>query len=323
MKNIRAAMILEILLAIALMPTAALAQFSPAPEGGPPTKTTFVRLTNNANAIVVEPVTPNPEKSRIAVLVTHPEHVNNFNYFTGRELSKYGYRVMMLNYYGPEQTYYEFIAPIAAAIKALRANPGVEKVVLAGHSTGGPELTSYQDVAENGPKACQGPERIYKCTGKDLDNLPKADGVMLLDSNAGAPERTVALNPAVDWRHPRQRNVALDIYDPKNGFNPATKGANYSAEFLKKFFASQAARANQIIDEALVRLAKIEKGEGEFSDDEPLVVGGASLFMNGARSSTVDAVTQPGRARQVNGSLAWQSPMASSCSTPRSAPSIR
>ncbi len=184
-KNLFAGLILTM-----LAPMGAQAQFSTAPEGGAPTKTTFIRLTNNANAILVEPATPNPVKGRIAVLVSHPENINNFNYFIGRAMPGYGYRVMMLNYYGREQTYYEFIAPIAAAIKALRAMPGVEKVVLAGHSTGGPMLTSYQDVAENGAKTCQGAERIYKCDGKDLENLPKADGVMLIDSNAGAHHRT-------------------------------------------------------------------------------------------------------------------------------------
>src|SRR5690242_5163442 len=100
------------LLLAALAPLAAHAQFSAAPEGGVPTKTTFVRLSNNANAILVEPATPNAAKGRIAVLVTHPEHINNFNYFIGRALPQYGYRVMMLNYYGPEQTYYEFLGPI-------------------------------------------------------------------------------------------------------------------------------------------------------------------------------------------------------------------
>ena len=111
------------ILTIAFVPIGALAQFSPAPEGGPPTKTTFVRLANNANALLVEPVTPNPAKSRIAVLVTHPEHVNNFNYFTGRELPKYGYRVMMLNYYGPEQTYYEFLAAHRSGDQGAAGHP--------------------------------------------------------------------------------------------------------------------------------------------------------------------------------------------------------
>ena len=264
------------------------AQFSAAPAGGPPTRTTFVPLANNANAIIVEPVTPDPAKSHIAVLVTHPERINTFNYFIGRELPKHGYRTMMLNYYGEEQTHDEFIAPIAAAIRALRAIPGVQKVVLAGHSTGGPELTAYQDVAENGPKACQGPERIYKCRVKNLENLPKADGVMLIDSNAGAIERTISLNPAVDPHHPRKHDAALDMFDPRNGFNPATKSATYSPEFLKKFFAAQAARANQLIDEALARLTYIEKGEGEFRDDEPFLVAGTSLHVNGARPELAD-----------------------------------
>jgi pimeloyl-ACP methyl ester carboxylesterase len=275
-------------LALALLPAICVAQFSPTPQGGPPVKETFVRLANGANAVLDEPVTLN-EKSRIAILVTHPEHQNNFNYYTARALVKYGYRTMMVNYYGPETSYYEFIQPLASAIKALRAIPGVEKVVLAGHSTGGPELTSYQDVAENGAKACQESVRVYKCDGKGLDNLPKADGVMLIDSNAGAPERTVSINPAVDWRHPAKIvHPELDVFSAKNGFDPKTSGATYSPDFQKRFFAAQAARANELIDAALDRLARIEKGEGEFKDDEPFVVGGDSIFMNGARPELAD-----------------------------------
>ncbi len=75
---------------------------------GPPVKTTFVSLANNANAIIVEPVSPDPQRARVAILLTHPEHLNTFNYFIGRELSKRGYRVMMMNYYGPEQAAQEW-----------------------------------------------------------------------------------------------------------------------------------------------------------------------------------------------------------------------
>jgi pimeloyl-ACP methyl ester carboxylesterase len=270
-----------LLLPALLAPLVAWSQFSPAPEGGPPTRTTFVRLTNNANAVIVEPETLNPAKARIAVLVTHPENLNNFNYFIGRALPRYGYRVMMMNYYGPETTYYEYLAPLSAAVKVLRALPGVEKVVLAGHSTGGPALTTFQDVAENGAKACQEPVRIYKCDTKLTENLARADGLMLLDSNAGSPERSLGLNPAVDPYHPRKYNADLDLFSPKNGYDPATGTAKYSPEFLKKFFAAQAARANQMIDDAQARLVKIEKGEGEYKDDEPLVLGGSGLFSAG------------------------------------------
>lgn len=259
----------------------------PATTGGVPLKTTFVPLGGMANAILVEPVTPN-EKSRIAILITHPERANNFNYFIGWELPKYGYRTMMLNYYGREETYYEFLQPLAAAIKALHAIPGVEKVVLAGHSSGGAELSSYEDVAENGPSACQGADRVYKCQAKGLDNLPKADGIMLLDANTGAADKTIALNPAVDEFHPRQIDPSLDPYSPSNGYDSASHSATYSQEFLNRFFAAQGAKANRLIDEARDRLAKIEKGDGEYKDDEPFVVAGAGVNLSGSRLDMAD-----------------------------------
>lgn len=271
---------------------AAAAQAPPAVQGGGAAlRTTFVPLGQQANAVLVEPVTP-AAKSRIAVIVTHPEHANNFNYFVGHELPKYGYRALMLNYYGKEDTYYEFLQPIAAAINALRAMPGVEKVVLAGHSTGGAELSSYQDVAENGPAACQAAERIYKCPGTvsgiSLNDLPRADGIMLIDANTGAPEKTLALNPAVDEHRPRQVDPALDIYDARNGYDVVTRSATYGKEFLDRYFAAQGAKANRVIDAALERLGKIEKGEGEHLDDEPFVVAGAAINASGVRPELAD-----------------------------------
>jgi hypothetical protein len=254
---------------------------------GLPTKTTFIPFGGQANAVLVEPVTANA-KSRIAVLITHPERINNLSYFIGQELPKYGYRAMMLNYYGKETSYYEFLQPIATAIKALRAIPGVEKVVLVGHSSGGAEVSSYQDVAENGPAACQGAERIYKCDGKGLEGLPKADGIMMVEANTGSPEKTAALNPAVDEFHPRQVDPTLDLYDPRNGYNAASHSAMYSQEFLDRFFKAQGVKANRVIDEARDRFEKVEKGEGEYRDDEPFVVAGAGINISGARADFVD-----------------------------------
>ncbi len=269
--------------ATVLIPMMALAQFSATPEQGPPTKTTFIRLSNNANAILVEPLTPDPVKGRIAVVVTHPEHVNNFNYFIARALPRYGYRVMAINYYGPERSFYELYAPIGAAIKALKAIPGVEKVVLAGHSSGGAELASYQDVAENGAAACQRPERIFKCTAKEAEGLPKADAVMFLDPNSGAPERTFEYNPAVAAHDRAKYDASLDMFSPQNGYDPKTGAATYSPEFLKRFFAAQAKLVNGLIDEAQVRLDKIDKGQGTHPLDEPLWQSNRGVFVSQVR----------------------------------------
>jgi hypothetical protein len=255
----------------------------------PHLKRTLVRLTNSANAIIVEPITPDPKRARFAVLLTHPDHVNTFNYFIGEELAARGYRVMMMNYYGPEIVYEEFLAPLAAAVKHLRGIPGVQRVVMAGHSTGGAVLTFYQDVAENGPKACQGPERVYPCPGKNFENLPPADGVMILDSSAGALERLIALDPSMNGRHPRARDPALDMFEPRNGFDPQTKSGSYGADFVRLYLAGQSARQMNLIDEASRRLAKIDGGQGDFKDDEPFVVPGSSVHAyDGARLDLAD-----------------------------------
>jgi len=252
-------------------------------------KSTFVRLTNNANALIVEPQMADPKRARFAILLTHPDHVNTFNYFIGDELAKRGYRVMMMNYYGPENVYEEFLAPLSAAVKHLHGIPGVQKVVLAGHSTGGAVLTFYQDVAENGPKACQGAERVYPCRGKDLGNLPQADGVMILDSSAGAVERLIALDPSVDGRHPREHKPELDMFNPRNGFDPKTKSGTYNVDFVREYLAAQSARQMSLIAEASQRLAKIERGEGEYKDDEPFVIPGSSVHAyDGARLDLAD-----------------------------------
>ena len=245
----------------------------------PPTaglRATYVSLANNANALILEPSTPDPQRSRFAILISHPEHINNFKYFIAPELARRGYRVMMMNYYGPEKVYEEFLAPMAAAVNYLRGIPGVQKIVLAGHSSGGDELTFYQDVAENGPKACQGPERVYPCRGKNLDNLPPADGIMMLDARAGAIERLIALDPSVDSRHPRDHKAELDMFSARNGYDAQTKSGVYSAAFERNYLRAQSARQLHLIEEASQRLAKIEKGEGDYKDDEPFVIPGSS-----------------------------------------------
>ena len=180
-------------------------QQEPAAAQPPALKTTFVPLTNNANAVLLESPDPSP-KRRIVAINTHPDHNNNFNYFIGRELAARGYRAIGVNYYGAE----DHARGIPAADRGggevhAQSLPGVEKVVFATHSGGGPVLTFYQEVAEKGPAACQEPSRLYPCRGEGLTGLPKVDGLLLLDINIGAPHRMLSLDPAVETAHPRKR----------------------------------------------------------------------------------------------------------------------
>ncbi len=249
--------------------------------------TTFVALANGANAVLLESAEPSP-KRRILAINTHPDHNNNFNYFIGRELAERGYRVLLLNYYGPEDTMEEFLPPIAAAVRYARALAGVEKVVFATHSGGGPELTYYQEIAEKGPAACQEPSRLYPCPSAGLTGLPKVDGVLLLDINIGAPHRMQSLDPAVDTAAPRQRTAALDLYAPANGFDPATNTARYTPDFVQRFFAGFTARGQTLIAEAQAKLRAITAGTGPYKDDEPLVIAGMAGNAVGARLNLAD-----------------------------------
>jgi pimeloyl-ACP methyl ester carboxylesterase len=272
-------------LAAALL--ACLATASHGQPAEPAVKATYVRLTNNSNALLKEPAQAS-RNERIVLINTHPDHLNTFEYFAGRQMVARGYRVIEINYYGPERTFEEFLTPIAAAVRYARTIPGVEKVVLMGHSGGGPELSYYQEIAENGPSACQEPNRLYPCDPKGLTGLPKADAVMLLEANIGAPHRMYSLDPAVDSSKPAARDPALDMYAPQNGFDPETDTAKYSDAFVKRFNAAQHVRSEKLIADAKAKLAAIGNHTGPFKDDEPMVIPGMAENSLGARLNLPD-----------------------------------
>ncbi len=267
--------------------TAVRAQEAPPPQSQMQLKSTYVRLSNNANAVLWENPTPNA-KGRIVAINTHPGHNNNFEYFIGRELVSRGYRAVALNYYGPETTMEEFFPAIAAAVKYARSLPGVEKVVFATHSGGGPELTFYQEIAEKGPVACQQPNRLSPCKGEGLAGLPKVDGILLLDINIGAPHRIISIDPAVENSNPRKRIPSLDLWAPQNGYDPKSNTAKYPDDFIKRFLAGQHNRTERLIADAQARLRAIEAGKGPFKDDEPFFIAGMAENSVGARINLAD-----------------------------------
>jgi pimeloyl-ACP methyl ester carboxylesterase len=244
-----------------------------------PVKNTWVPVGRSGyfgavDGVVWEPAVPNP-KSRIALLYTHIGG-NNFTHPSGPELSRRGYRVLLLNHFG-NPIGFDGIAPsIAEGVKYLRNLPGVEKVVLLAHSGGGPLMSFYQNVAENGPRACQGPQKIYPCDGKNLNGLPKADGLVMLDPIAGmGVAELLQIDPAItDESQPTKRDPKLDIFDLRNGFDPKTNGGAYSESFMKVFFAAQAAQEAKRVEGALARLKAIQAGNGLYKDDEPFTVVG-------------------------------------------------
>ena len=241
--------------------------------------TVYVRLgSNNDEGLLYKPVSPG-RNARVALLYAHPDG-NTFNVVVGPELAKRGYRILMVNHRGDADAADAFAPAISRGIGYLRTLPDVQRVVIVGHSGGGHLVAFYQNVAEHGPKACQGAEKIYPCSGDGLVQLSKPDGIVLLDSTLGAFHQMSAVDPAVDGN---ERTPALDMFTAANGYGADGKRARYAPEFARRFYTEQAARNARIVDNALARLNAIAQRRGQFIDDEPLIIPGMGVTAAGAR----------------------------------------
>jgi hypothetical protein len=228
-------------------------------------------------------------RAHIGILVMHPNsrYINNA---VCAPLAQRGFTVLCTNsefsgrdleYYGYEQhapgmrSSINYLKSIAATL----AQPAVTKVVLLGFSMGAPLMLYYQNIAENGPGACQGPEKIIPCDDTNLHNLPKADGVILRDAHLGDALSTFTnVDPAIHNNACEPRNPAFDMFAEANGYNLATDGATYSKQFNKTYTTHQSIRNEDIIHEALGLLRKEIKATGDPSqlgEDIPFTVIGS------------------------------------------------
>ena len=242
-------------------------------------QTEYVRLgLPNAEALVFRPAGAQP--SRIALVFAHPNG-NTFQERIGGGMARRGFAIAMVNVRTPPGESDDPYAPaISQAIRFMRAQPGVEKVVLVGHSGGGHLAAFYQNVAENGPLACSGPEKIYPCRKELVTGLQKPDGLVLLDPTLGAFHQAHSIDPAVSGQ---KRERGLDMFAAENGFDPSDPRGALQPSLHARFLSAQAARSNRITADAEARLRAIESGRGQFNDDEPFVVRGMGVTSSGAR----------------------------------------
>ena len=238
---------------------------------------TFVKIGRNQRGILYEPVI-RTEKSRIAVVIVHSDD----DYSTrpmGGELAKRGYTAFCGAVSNRMDTLDRKLLDIRNIVEFLRAYPGIEKVVLMGHSGGATLMSAYQAVAENGVSVFRGEHMVISCSVKE--KLPAADGLMLIDSNWGNGSMTLfSVDPSVKTEgNGMDLDPRFDIFDLKNGYDPA--GAHYSESFKKEFFEAQRERNNRLVRAALERLHAIETGKGFYSDDEPFIITGGTQMVPG------------------------------------------
>jgi pimeloyl-ACP methyl ester carboxylesterase len=248
-------------------------------------KRSFVGIPGTGPAVLYQPTDANSKKSHIGILVMHPnsnylEHITILGARGGPGLASLGYTVLAQNSTMSSNDILDtdkLLLEVSKGVNQLKKVPGVTRVVLLGHSGGGPTMAAYQFIAENGVAACQGPEKIVPCPDS-LAGLPAADGLILLDSSLGFGAITLtSLDPAVtDESRATQLDPKLDLYNPANGFHPPT-GATYSDAFVRAYATGQARRMKKLIGIAKARLVKLNAGQGRYADDEPFDIPGSDL----------------------------------------------
>src|SRR5262249_46136518 len=248
-------------------------------------QTTYLQLSPTVKAVLYSPA--HTGASRIAVLNMH-EDANVLEDISCTELVKRGFYALCMNGRSDNNESVDFWNDlpfdVATGMKYLKDTVKATKILLYAGSGGGPLMTFYQNVAQNGPSVCQGKQKLIPCSS-DLAGLPPADGIIMRDAHPGTAVNTLrALNPAVDRdAQPWRINGALDPFNPNNGFNPSG-WSQYSADFKRRYFKAQAARMNRLVDAALAKLRAMDAGKYPYVDDDAFVIHGA----DGARLTQMD-----------------------------------
>jgi len=105
---------------------------------------------------------------------------------------------------------WELIAQdVGAGVSYLKNTQHINKVVLFGHSGGGPTTSYYQAVAEKGPSYCQGKNKLSVCASSgpnSVAGLIPADGIVFADAHAGKRSQCTAGNESFSERSGRPRD---------------------------------------------------------------------------------------------------------------------
>jgi hypothetical protein len=232
----------------------------------------YIRLGQLSAALYKPDSGPAPH---VAFVLAH-RTANYLNHIGCRELSARGFLTLCFNtrFQNNEASvrWEEIPLDVKAAVDFARSQPGITKVILFGHSGGGPLMSFYQAVAEKGPGYCQAPERLVKC-GSDLNGLKPADAIVFADTHPGNPVQTLrSLNPSVKIEGGKRLvDATLDPFDPKNGYTP-NGASHYSKEFEDRYFAAQAKRMNELIVATLSAQMRMQTGAYPYPDDDILII---------------------------------------------------
>jgi hypothetical protein len=253
----------------------------------------YVAISGRSAVLYRPDAGPSPH---VAFLLMH-RTANYLHHIGCTELSKRGFLALCMNtrFQNNEvQVRWEQTPlDVKAGVEYLRGLPGITKVVLFGHSGGGPLMSFYQALAEKGSGFCKGPNKLVQC-GDELNGLRGADGIVFADAHPGNPVQGLrALNPSVVAEGGKLRVIPeLDPFDPKNGFNPNGR-SHYSKAFQDRYYKAQAERMSERIAMAVAAQARMKKGDYPFPDDDIVIVPAGGNPGAGAGGDSTLAALDP------------------------------
>jgi pimeloyl-ACP methyl ester carboxylesterase len=264
----------------------------------------FVRLSSKAKGVLYMPDSgPAPH---IGILLMH-EDSNFIIHIACTEFAKRGYAVMCVNGRSDNNEALDYWndLPLDAALgmKYLRDTMKLPKVLIFAHSGGGPLMSFYEAVAENGPGICKDANKLSPC-GDDLANLPKADGMIFFDAHPGTAINLLrSLDPSItNEDDPTSVDPKLDPFNTANGFNP--KGdSHYSADFKQRYFKAEADRMNRLIDKALALRASMASTGKPYPDDAPFMIPRANARLMELDLSIDKGTAKPRKLIQNDGTI--------------------
>ncbi|MEZ4237451.1 MAG: hypothetical protein R3F59_15155 [Myxococcota bacterium] len=239
--------------------------------------------------------TPEGQRPKAAVVAMHPR-VDFTQHYAFPTLLQRGWGclgALSRNLGDDTDTVHEdLVLDVAACVRFLREEAGVERVVLLGNSGGGSLMGYYQSLAEQPPTSR--PERTPGGRRAFLQAapLPAADGLVLLAAHRGQGHVLLrSIDPSVtDEADPLSLDPALDLYDPRNGFRPSPEWSRYEPAFLERFAEGQRARVERIDAIARDALAARKAGRGTRAGHLARIL---VVYRTTANPATVDRTVDP------------------------------
>ena len=204
-------------------------------------------------------------KPRTVVIMAHPRADFSTHYsipfWIDAGFAAFGFNTRYLNN-DAMMLHEALLLDLAAGIRFLREEEGFEKIVMLGNSGGG-SLFAYYDSQARTPVG----SRISAPPGggpPDLNkfDLPLADGYIALAAHPGQGMVLMSCLDAavVDESDPLASDLALDMYDERNGFKTPPAESRYSRDFVEKYRATQIARCARIDAIARSHIAEANNG---------------------------------------------------------------